>query len=152
MNSAISAIWLYPIIVVAGLLQALGPPMNGQLRQSLVNPWLATLVSFGLIVAFFIVVAAMFPRPLPTAQGIADMPWWAPLGGLIGAVAVVTGLLFVDRVGAGPFAAITVSANLIMSVVIDQFGLVNMPVHTVSPLRALGVALLVGGVVLITRF
>src|ERR1700730_1984502 len=125
MNSAISAIWLYPIIVVAGLLQALGPPMNGQLRQSLVNPWLATLVSFGLIVAFFIVVAAMFPRPLPTAQGIADMPWWAPLGGLIGAVAVVTGLLFVDRVGAGPFAAITVSANLIMSVIIDQFGLVN---------------------------
>jgi transporter family-2 protein len=152
MNSAISAIWLYPIILVAGLLQALGPPMNGQLRQSLVNPWLATLVSFGLIVAFFIVVAAIFPRPLPTAQGIADMPWWAPLGGLIGAVAVVTGLLFVDRVGAGPFAAITVSANLIMSVVIDQLGLVNMPVHTVSPLRALGVALLVGGVVLITRF
>jgi transporter family-2 protein len=152
MGSAVSAIWLYPLIIVAGLLQALGPPMNGQLRQSLVNPWVASLVSFGLIVALFVIVAAVFPRPLPTAQGLSTMPWWAPLGGIIGAVAVITGLLFVDRVGAGPFAAMTVSANLIMSVVIDQFGLVNMPVHTVSLLRVLGVALLIGGVGLITMF
>ncbi|MBV9405419.1 MAG: DMT family transporter [Acidobacteriaceae bacterium] len=144
--------WLYPVIIVAGMLQALGPPMNGQLRQSLINPWLATLVSFGLVFAVFIIVAAMFPRPLPSTQGFATMPWWAPLGGIIGAVAVITGLLFVDRVGAGPFAAMTVSANLIMSVIIDQFGLVNMPVHTLSFFRALGVALLIGGVVLITRW
>lgn len=38
MTSSIGAAWLYPIIVIAGLMQALGPPMNGQLRQSLVNP------------------------------------------------------------------------------------------------------------------
>lgn len=147
-----SLIWLYPIIITAGMLQALGPPMNGQLRQSLVNPWLATLVSFGLVFALFIIVAAINPRPLPTAQGLAAMPWWAPLGGIIGAFAVVTGLLFVDRVGAGPFAAMTVSANLIMSVIIDQFGLVNMPVHALSPMRALGAALLIGGVALMTLF
>jgi transporter family-2 protein len=113
-------IWLFPVIVIAGMLQALGPPMNGRLRQSLVNPWLATIVSFGLVFAFFIIVVAIFPRPLPTAHGLAAMPWWAPLGGVIGAFAVVTGLLFVDRVGAGPFAAMTVSANLIMSMIIDQ--------------------------------
>jgi transporter family-2 protein len=110
------------------------------------------LVSFGLVFALFLIVAATFPRPLPTAQGLAAMPWWAPLGGIIGAFAVVTGLLFVDRVGAGPFAAMTVSANLIMSVTIDQFGLVNMPVHALSPVRALGAALLIGGVALMTLF
>lgn len=27
------------------------------------------------------------------------MPWWAPLGGVIGAFAVIAGLLFVDKVG-----------------------------------------------------
>ena len=32
------------------------------------------------------------------------MPWWAPLGGLVGALAVIAGLLFVDKVGAGAFA------------------------------------------------
>ena len=150
--SSISAFWLYPTIVVAGLLQAMGPPMNGALRTSLVNPWLATLVSFGLIVALFVIVAAVFPRPLPTAEGLEKMPWWAPLGGIVGAVAVVTGLLFVDKVGAGPFAAMTVSANLVASVVIDHFGWLNVPEHALSPLRALGVLVLVAGVALITLF
>jgi bacterial/archaeal transporter family-2 protein len=151
MNS-LNILWLYPIIIVGGVLQAMGPPMNGALRASLVNPWVATLVSFGLIVALFVVVAAMFPRPLPTVDGIAAMPWWAPLGGIIGAFAVVTGLLFVNRVGAGPFAALTVSANLIMSVVIDQFGWLRIPTHPITPLRALGVAVLIAGVALITLF
>jgi transporter family-2 protein len=126
--------------------------MNGALRTSLVNPWIATLVSFTLIIALFLIVAAVFPRPLPTAEGLEKMPWWAPLGGIIGAFAVVTGLLFVDKVGAGPFAALTVSANLIASVAIDHFGWLSTPEHAVSPLRALGVLVMIAGVALITLF
>ena len=38
------------------------------------------------------------------------MPWWAPLGGLVGALAVVAGLLFVDKIGAGAFAGLTITA------------------------------------------
>ena len=149
---SMSAAWLYPVIVVAGLLQAMGPPMNGALRTSLVNPWAATLVSFGLIVALFLIVAAIFPRPLPTAEGLATMPWWAPLGGLVGAVAVVVGLLFVDRVGAGPLAALTVSANLLASVAIDHFGWLHAPEHAITPMRAVGALVMVVGVALITLF
>ena len=145
-------IWLYPVIVIAGMLQALGPPMNGQLRQSLVNPWLATLVSFGLVFAFFIIVAAIFPRPLPTAQGLAAMPWWAPLGGIIGAFAVVTGLLFVDRIGAGPFAGLTITANILMSLAIDHFGWFGIEQHSLNIWRILGGALMTGGILLIAMF
>ena len=36
---------------------------------------------------------------MPTADVVSQMPWWAPLGGLIGAFAVVAGLLFVGKVG-----------------------------------------------------
>ena len=48
----ISSAWLYPLILIAGALQAWGPPMNGALRKSLENPWLASTVSFLPIVAF----------------------------------------------------------------------------------------------------
>ncbi len=147
----VSTFWLYPFIVVAGLLQALGPPMNAQLRIGLVNPWLATLVSFALIVGVFIIIAAMFPRPLPTAEAVAGMPWWAPLGGIVGAVAVVAGLLFVDKIGAGPFAAVTIGANLLASVAIDQLALVGMPLHLITVWRAIGVIVMIVGVVLIVR-
>lgn len=148
----ISAAWLYPLILVAGALQAWGPPMNGALRQALENPWLASIVSFLPVVAFLLVVFCCLPNPLPSTKGVSGMPWWAPLGGLIGAVAVVMGLLFVNKVGAGPFAGLTITANILMSLAIDQFGLFGMEQHSLNVWRILGGALMTGGIVLIAMF
>jgi transporter family-2 protein len=147
-----NAIWLYPAILIAGALQAWGPPMNGALRNALTNPWLAALISFLPIVAFLCVVFLCVPRPMPSMHGIGTMPWWAPLGGLVGAFAVVTGLLFVDRVGAGTFAGLTITANILMSLAIDQFGWLHMQRHIMSPGRTVGAVLMVAGIALISRF
>jgi transporter family-2 protein len=148
----ISAALLYPVILVAGALQAWGPPMNGALRNALSNPWLASLISFLPVVAFLGVLFFCVPRPLPTADGLNSMPWWAPLGGLVGAFAVIAGLLFVNKVGAGAFAGLTITANIIMSLVIDQFGLFGMEVHHLSIWRVIGAALMVGGISLVALF
>lgn len=147
-----NSIWIYPLILGAGALQAWGPPMNGALRVALTNPWLASLVSFLPIVAFLGVVFVCLPRPLPTMAGVSAMPWWAPLGGLIGAFAVVAGLMFVDRIGAGAFAGLTITANILMSLAIDQFGWFNLPSHPMTLGRAVGGALMVAGIALIARF
>lgn len=148
----ISAAWLYPIILIAGALQAWGPPMNGALRQSLENPWLASVVSFLPVVALLVVVFLCMPHPLPSAEGLARMPWWAPLGGLIGGGAVVTGLFFVDKIGAGPFAGLTITANLLMSLAVDHFGLFGIEQHSLNTGRVLGSLLTTGGIVLIAMF
>jgi transporter family-2 protein len=148
----ISGAWLYPIILVAGALQAWGPPMNGALRNSLTNPWLASVVSFLPVVALLSCVFLCLPRPLPTAEGLNAMPWWAPLGGLIGAVAVVVGLLFVSKVGAGALAGLTITANILMSLAIDKYGWFGMDVHPLSGGRIAGAALMVAGIAFISKF
>lgn len=148
----ISAAWLYPLILIAGALQAWGPPMNGALRKSLENPWLASAVSFLPIVAFLVVLWFCLPNPMPTAKGIASMPPWAPLGGLVGAFAVIAGLLFVDKIGAGPFAGLTITANILMSLLIDNFGWFGIEQHSLNLWRVLGGALMVGGIALIAVF
>ena len=148
----ISAGWLYPIILIAGALQAWGPPMNGALRTALSNPWLASLVSFLPIVAFLGCLFFCLPRPLPSVEGVASMSWWAPLGGLVGSFAVVAGLLFVDKVGAGVFAGLTITANILMSLIIDKFGMFGMEVHALSGWRMLGAVLMVGGIALIAVY
>jgi bacterial/archaeal transporter family-2 protein len=148
----ISAVWLYPIILICGALQAWGPPMNGALRGALTNPWLASVISFLPVIFVLAIVVLCIPRPLPTAEGISNMPWWAPLGGLIGSFAVIAGLLFVDKVGAAVFGGLTITANLIMSLLIDNWGLFGMPVHSLSIWRVLGCALMVAGISLISRF
>ncbi len=149
---SISAAWLYPIIIIAGALQAWGPPMNGALRQSLENPWLASVVSFLPVVALLLVVFLCLPHPVPSSRSLAQMPWWAPLGGLIGAFAVITGLLFVDKIGAGPFAGLTITANILMSLLIDQFGLFGMEQHSLNLGRIVGGALMTAGIALIATF
>jgi bacterial/archaeal transporter family-2 protein len=148
----LSAAWLYPIIIIAGVLQAWGPPMNNALKTALMNPWLGSLVSFLPIVASLGVLWMCLPRPLPTAASLSQMPWWAPLGGLVGAFAVVAGLLFVGKVGAGAFAGLTITANILLSLVIDKFGMFGMETHALSVGRMAGAALMVAGIALISYF
>ena len=148
MNAAL----LYPFILVAGALQSLGNSMNALLRGRLVTPWLAATVSFLPIVFVFATLFLVMPLPLPTLESLGRMPWYAPFGGIAGAVAVFGGLAFVDKVGAGPFNGLLITANILTSLAIDQFGLFGMQAHTQGAAHWLGAALMVGGIALIARF
>ena len=148
----VSQAWLYPIIIIAGALQAWGPPMNGALLKSITNPWLSSVISFLPVIALLTCVFLCLPKPMPTEAGIADMPWWAPLGGLIGAGAVVVGLMFVNKVGAGTLAGLTITANIIMSLIIDKYGWFGVQVHPLSMARFAGAAFMVVGVYLISKY
>lgn len=148
MNSSL----IYPFIIIAGALQAAGAVMNAQLRVYLVNPWLASFVSFVLIAFFFASMVAIIPRPLPSVQSLNEMPWWAPLGGLTGAVAVFAGLTLIDKLSAGTVNGLIIAANIVTSIAIDHFGLLNAPVHEANFWRILGGALMVAGIALVSRF
>lgn len=126
--------------------------MNGQLYKHIVNPWLASTISFALITIFFLAAFLIRPHPLPSSQELAAMPWWAVIGGLVGAVQVYAGLTLVTTVGAGSFVGITVTAALITSLLVDHFGWFRIETHPISLWRMLGAALMIGGVVLITKF
>lgn len=144
--------WIIPFIILGGALQTCGAAMNGQLNKSIVNPWLASAISFALITFFFTGIFLILPHPLPSLRDLASMPWWAPIGGLVGAVQVFAGLTLVHRVGTGTFVGLTVTAALIMSLAIDHFGWLRMDQHPLNVWRAMGGLLLVSGVTLIARF
>jgi bacterial/archaeal transporter family-2 protein len=80
------------------------------------------------------------------------MPWWAPLAGLTGAVAVFAGLAPIDKIGAGPVNGLIIMANLLASLAIDHFGLMNMPVHALNVWRIIGGVLMAAGIILVSRF
>ncbi|GJH26476.1 MULTISPECIES: DMT family transporter [Caballeronia] len=147
-----SQVWIFPFIIAGGILQAAGAPINGVLKGSLVNPWLASSISFLLVT--FLAVALFFiqPTPLPTLDDLRSMKWWAPLGGIVGAVAVFAGLTLVQKVGVGTLNGLTICANLVASVAIDHFGLIGVAEHPITWLRLLGTLLMVAGVALVMRF
>ena len=143
---------LYPFIIVAGMLMAIGVVWNAQLRGALLNPWLAATVSFLPVVFVFALIFLLRPFPLPKREDIAGVRWWMPLAGLTGAVAVFGGLLFVDKVGAGAFNGLLITANLLTSVALDHFGWLGMKQVKASPARLFGAAVMVAGIVLISVF
>ncbi len=142
---------LYPFIVVAGALQSLGNAMNAQLRGRLVNPWLAATVSFLPVVFVFATLFLVMPLPLPTLGSLREMPWYAPFGGVAGAVAVFGGLALVDRIGAGPFNGLVITGNILTSLALDAFGLFGLPASGFELLPWIGGLLMVGGIVLVAR-
>jgi transporter family-2 protein len=147
-----NAAWAFPFIFVAGALQAVGAAMGGELNKSLQNPWLATSLSFMLVLFLTTALFVCMPRPLPSVGDLAAMPWWAPLGGIVGAVAVFAGFILIQKLGAAPVNGVTITANILASLAIDHFGLLRMEQHSMNPMRLLGAILMVGGVTLISKF
>jgi transporter family-2 protein len=58
---------------------------------------------------------------LPSAGGIGAMPWLAPLGCRDRVFCGYRRLLFVDKVGAGVFAGLKITTNILMSLAIVHF-------------------------------
>jgi transporter family-2 protein len=108
------------------------------------------MVSFFVGAIVLLVVVLLFYRHGPTRIGAA--PWWAWVGGVLGAFYVTSTVVAPPRMGVAAFFGILVAAQLVMSVIADQFGWLGLEQKSVSPQRAAGVALLIGGALLVRLF
>jgi transporter family-2 protein len=136
--------------VGAGCLVGLQAPINSRLGRSVGTAQAAT-VSFLVGTAALVVIASLWRGGLAGLGSVGRAPWWALVGGLLGAVYVTVALVAVRALGASGLTAVVIAGQLAISVVIDRFGLVGVARQHVGPLRILGLVLLAAGVVLVVR-
>jgi transporter family-2 protein len=145
-------ILLYLVPVLAGVLNAVHSGTNAQLTKNLDRPWWAALMVC-LISAAAVVPGILIAREsAPTLDSLARTPWWAWLGTVIAAVPVITTLLFAGRLGGAAFNGLVVTATMVASPVLDQFGLLGFQAHAAGLGRILGALLMIGGVTLMCVF
>ena len=137
--------------VVAGSLLPLQAGVNARLAHFIGGPVRASAISFGVGGIALLIVVLLFYRHAANARA-HDAPWWAWIGGLLGAFYVTANVVVPLRMGAAAFFGVLVAAQLVMSVLVDQFGWLKFPQHETSPLRLLGVALLIAGALLVRLF
>ncbi|MEZ6055856.1 MAG: DMT family transporter [Planctomycetaceae bacterium] len=128
--------------------------INGRLGQVVANPFLAALISFfSGFAALVLVLLATTPGvpSLPPGTSFGKIPWHLFSGGVLGAVFVTTVLVLVPRIGAANVIAATIVGQLIMSVVIEHFGILGAPQSNVTLTKVAGCALLICGMLLIQR-
>lgn len=142
--------WLWVVLaLVGGVALAIQAGVNRELRMRLGHPSLAvlanTLIAAALTAAY--VVAARVP--IPNAATLGGVRWWQWFGGGLGAAYLLIVVVLAPRLGAASLLGLLVAGQLLAALVLDHFGLLGFPVHTVSTGRIVGVGCLIVGVVLI---
>jgi transporter family-2 protein len=123
---------------------------NGQLAASLGNnPVVAALVSF-VVGAVVLTVAAAARGGLPEAlAALPSQQPWKFVGGFLGAGFIFSTVFLGPRIGLINLLVLIIAGQLVASMVIDQFGLINMAVRKVSSIRLVGAAIMLAGVGLV---
>lgn len=131
--------------VLAGALIGLSRQINGRLsltRGALGASFWNHLVGFvALLAAALLLLATAAP---PDLSGLARAPAWAWAGGTLGVLFVASGSWLVARIGAARTALLVIAGQMVLGALLDTLRLG----WDGAPLRALGVAIILAGVVL----
>lgn len=141
----------YLLGIVAGFGITLQVGMNSRLRTLLQSANTAALISFlvgTLALATLFVVTRV---PVPDRSVIASVPWWAWLGGLMGAFYVAVSTIVASQLGTASLLGLGLLGQLTLALAADHYGWMGLPEHPITLTRLAGVALLAAGVWLITR-
>lgn len=143
--------WLaFLFAVLSGAANPFQSATNGQLNKQLHQPVWAGTVVYATGLMGMLIIQAFTRRPIPAAN-VVGVSWWAWTGGLISIASTLAGLMLVQKLGSGIFTSLSLTASLVVSVLLDQFGLVGLKQHPASPGRWIGCGLLVAGVWLVSR-
>ena len=144
--------FLLPVALAAGAILPVQFAVNSHLRNFVGGPVAAAAVSFVVGTVALAVATLVAQRSLPEPGSVASAPWWAWIGGLLGAFFVLASILLTPRLGAATTIGLILTGQIVASMVIDHFGLLRVPVHEASLPRLLGAVLIVAGVIVVQRF
>ena len=138
------------LAAAAGIFVGLQAPVNSRLGKEIGSLQAAT-VSFTVGLLALIVVASLSSGGISGVANAGKAPWWALIGGVLGAFYVTVALITVRTLGLSALTAIVVSGQLAIAVVVDRFGLLGITKQHIGAPRIIGLVLLLVGVVLVVR-
>lgn len=139
------------LVVLAGISIVVQQVLNTNLRVALNSAAWSGFASYFVGVVCMALLALVLRDPLPPASLMARIPWWGWSGGLFGAIFVGIAIFLVPHLGAATFIGLLVTGQMLGSVAFDHFGWMGLAQRSLDLPRLIGVALLIGGVVLIRR-
>ena len=149
-----SNIYLYILIaIVAGAMMPTQAATNNKMAVVLGNsPILAAFISFfiGTAALFIYVVASGTPLgDIASAKSAPPIAW---IGGVLGAFFVTATVILVPRLGVAMTFSLIIAGQMIVTLIIDHYGLLGVPVKEISLARIGGILLITAGVILIRKF
>jgi transporter family-2 protein len=148
-----TSIYFYLMLaVVAGAMMPTQAAINNRLAGYVLSPISAAFISFlvGTVGLFIYMLAA--GTPVGSLTNIKDAPPIAWIGGLLGAFFVTCTIVLAPRIGVAMTFSLVVAGQMLITLVLDHFGFLGLPIKEISLARVGGILLIVVGVALIRRY
>ena len=143
---------LYLLAIAAGALNPAQAGANAQLKKSADQAIFSAIVVYLSGLLGVLLIQLFIRQPWPAMDKLARIPWWAWTGGLLSIAATISGIAFAQKMGSGVFTGLSVTASLVTSLLLDNFGLLGFKVHPASLPRIVGCALMVAGLWMVAKF
>ena len=139
-------LFLIPLAIGVGIAMALQTALNAQLREYLYSPLQAALLSF-LVGTIALVVLVFFQSgQKPSLESLTHIPWFLWLGGFLGVYAITSSIFTVPKLGFLTLSGLIIFGQIVMSMLLDQFGWLGIEKTAISWQRLLGAMIIFLGV------
>jgi transporter family-2 protein len=147
-----STVFLMFLVFLAGAILPIQAGFNIQIGRTVQQPVFAAFASFliGTIALFIYLLSVKFNFSSITAtQSVSPIFWTA---GILGAFYVASVIIIAPKLGTALTFSLIVRGQMIISLILDHFGLLGFSIKEINWQRILGVVFLVLGVLLIRKY
>jgi bacterial/archaeal transporter family-2 protein len=139
------------IAFISGAFLPIQAGLNNRLGKAISNPVYASMISF-IIGVVAVLIYILFTKQQVVWQGIRTAPWYAWIGGALGAFYVTAIILAFPRIGPALTFGLVVAGQMFIAILLDHFNILVTNPHPINIWRVTGVLLIIAGVVIIRRF
>ncbi len=126
--------------------------VNSKLADAVDSPLISAFLSFcvgTLALLSYILITGVPIANAANAKNASPISW---IGGLLGAFYVAVSIILLPKLGVATTVTLIIAGQMLMSLVMDHYGLLGVPVNEISKARVGGAILVIAGVVLIRKF
>lgn len=126
--------------------------VNSKLADAVDSPLISAFLSFcvgTLALLSYILITGVPIANAANAKNASPISW---IGGLLGAFYVAVSIVLLPKLGVATTVTLIIAGQMLMSLVMDHYGLLGVPVNEITKARVGGAILVIAGVVLIRKF
>jgi bacterial/archaeal transporter family-2 protein len=128
-----------------GVVVVTQPGANATLSRNVGGALNAATLSLCISAVAILILRIFFAPRFSIAVALDKTPYWGWLGGFLGVFYVTASLYAAPRIGATVLISLFLCGQIVAALVYDKFGLFGYGQSPITPLRLLGVGLIVLG-------
>jgi bacterial/archaeal transporter family-2 protein len=140
------------LALVLGAILPIQAAVNSRLAKTMGSSEIAAFISFAVGTVVLFIYLLLSKQLNWQGAPIRQSPWWIWIGGVLGTFFVAGIVIVVPRLGSVLAFTLVLAGQMLLAIIIDQFGWLGMSVREISMGRIAGVILLIAGVIMIRKF